>query len=741
MTAELTPPLNPVEPDLARLIYLRRHAELCKVVDELLAELGWQEVITLFCRVAQRKDMGHLQLTYHDVYYIPPGLLRDALLSILDMPVDIDGDLLRMFGRFKAHSLSELRGKVMRKAPKVLRTQIENGNTYFIRGEALRKTPLEQLIPLIDDQRREEVLALDTRPTHDDILRTYYGYALVTGQITPEEQGILDDLLNGQLKTRTKCPSFLPSTFHQCSEHLGRLLLNCMRLVVARPQTQARAAVELGNLADSRSLPVLHDQLKKSEDNPVIWRVMCALSAIGHSSSFDHLRPFVKHHELGSHVLTALAGVNHPDAVNVLLEYTNSKDHRRRNAARDSLWATHDIRAAEALINLMERGDCSGNLRLKDLARVGKAALPIVMENLSVIESVVKEHDWGHMQKLVRHIPELMEREEFFELVLRLIGDSRDGLTCRGILRDYPALLQRPAVKEAILRALKSSSRPVLVIADVYKMGLLKDQFEEEAKARVPDAAARIRGTAEPRVSFDMWDICKVPLLYDSEMIHDAIADAIKDGASTESILSAIKNHEGLSRNTGIQDAVVDYLRWGIDSTHSLQQVTKNATVMGEVRVQVAVAKVLMRHWADRENARRCRGVDWDSAEYDFVYVLYDLAAYPEMAQIEEFQQAVASLLKNAEYKSSVLQCIEPFPGILESQPLEEAIERVLGSLSSSYDFQKIRNHLSEKYHARIDQKIAELRESESLWYRRQSHTTSDYERDDDYYSDTYYDY
>jgi hypothetical protein len=128
------------------------------MVDETLADCGWQEVVTLFRRVAQQEDIGYPDLTYHYDYPIRPGLLRDALLAILDLPVGIDGDLLRMFGRFKARSLDEFQTKVMRKAPKVLHTQIENGNTYFIRAENLRKTPLEHLIPLIDDQRREDIL-------------------------------------------------------------------------------------------------------------------------------------------------------------------------------------------------------------------------------------------------------------------------------------------------------------------------------------------------------------------------------------------------------------------------------------------------------------------------------------------------------------------------------------------------------------------------------------------------------
>ncbi|MHA1137062.1 MAG: HEAT repeat domain-containing protein [Candidatus Thorarchaeota archaeon] len=323
--------------DIARAFDLRKYQKACALVEASLEDHSWSEVVSLLKRIPfrlierryyRKREIPPWMLLRYSVTAVDVGKMRDGLLSILGLErvIGIDVDLLKTFGRFRVRNLKELRRKVARKARRVLREQISRDNTFFLDTRQMR--PLRALVPRIKRSRGEEFMALGEKPSISRAVRTYYGFAHLTGSLTDEDRAELGKLCEKSPEFSGEKPSYKRHQFKNCSEELGELLVAYLKATNARPQTQVKGVRSLGVTADSRGLGALHAALRMASKyrgsvdlmNPVKYEIIWALGEIGHPSSVEHLRPFVGDFTFDQMVMHSLAHIDHPKALEILID-------------------------------------------------------------------------------------------------------------------------------------------------------------------------------------------------------------------------------------------------------------------------------------------------------------------------------------------------------------------------------------------------------------------------------------
>jgi hypothetical protein len=165
-------------------------------------------------------------------------------------------------------------------------------------------------------------------------------------------------------------------------------------------------------------------------------------------------------------------------------------------------------------------------------------------------------------------------------------------------------------------------------------------------------------------------------MLYESGLIHEALAQAIWLGHDARSIVHHIRNHSVLSHVPSIHKAVLDHLSSEEWDVWFLAEVVKSENIMESERARIAVSEALRRFWSVETNTRRKVGLldEWD---YLYSYFLSPLGHYPEMGRLVQFQEAVSALLKNAEHPEWVMQYLREFEGLLQSEPIKKQIDRL----------------------------------------------------------------
>ncbi|TET11357.1 MAG: hypothetical protein E3J86_03120, partial [Candidatus Thorarchaeota archaeon] len=699
---------------IARSLDLRRFQQTNNMIDGALEEYSWSEMAFLL--------QGVPVLKADEVYwsrwklYSRPGVLpvrvgkiRDGLLSLfgLDCVNGIDVDLLKEFRRFKAGDLEELRTKVSDKVMRLLNSQIGGGNTFFLDTNQMRGTPYESLVPIIEDHRAQEFIALEDRPTPRDVMRTYYGYTCLTNSLTNEDRVVLRQLRD-PIELTGKRPSYQRSMFPDCSKGLIHLLLNNLRLTFARPQTQVRGAEALGEIADSRALGPLHASLKKKTPNlfwyadplnRVKYAAIWALGEIGHPSSLVHLRPFVGDFTFDRNALWAISNISHPVALEVLLERafneppkritcgtfpgrnTSEKDLLSRSYAVDLLWRFQGVRTVKELIRLMQdqyRSVSGGALHA--LVRTGQVSHQAIRDNFDLVRETLGKTFWP--ERVVNDLfvagPCFVETDEGVELLLEHIDRSPDTLSA---FRLRPELLEGEQLRIGLLKALSKSTDPLDLIHAMRGVGLLGvREFEDAARGRLPDIAGHLR-KSYPQYLF-MEALSEMPLLYESEIIHDTLAEVIRTGRKLEYVMKFINGHSTLGHLPVIHDAVMDLLSSGDWDDKCFETILECESVMRNGRVRAVVAKALAKFWSVKENIRA--STTWTSrsrvCKEVWVEHLDTLKRYPDMGRITEFQEAVAGLLRLSFIRDCPLDLLglDVFDELLESDPVRRETEQIV---------------------------------------------------------------
>ena len=700
---------------IARSIDLRRFQQTNNMIDSALEEYSWSEMTSLL--------QGVPVLKADEVYwsrwklYSRPGALpvrvgkiRDGLLSLfgLDCVSGIDVNLLEEFGRFKAGDLVELRTKVSKKVMRQLTSQIGRGNTFFLDTGQMRGTPYESLVSKIEDQRAQEFMTLEDRPTHSNLAMTYYGYSYLTDSLTDEDKVALRQLCD-PIDPTGKRPSYQRSIFSNCSKGLTDLLLNNLRLAFAGPQTQVRGAEALGGTADSRALGPLHASLtKKTPDllwyadplNRVKYATIWALGEIGHPSSLEHLRPFVGDFTFDRNALYAISNICHPDALDVLLERafnepprrvtcgvfpgrnTSEKELLERYRAVDLLWRFRGERTVRELIRLMKDPRVSEEA-LQALVRTGQVGHQAVRDNYGLVKETLGKVSWSDdvVKDLFVAGPSFVETDEGVELLLEYIDSSPSTLSA---FRSRPGLLEGEQLRAGLLKSLSNSTDPFDLTHNMQMVGLLGiREFEDAARRGLPSIVGRVRKSYTWN-SF-MEKLCEVPLIYESEVIRNTLAEVIRTGKELQSLLEFINNHSALGHLPVVHEAAMDLLSSGDWDDKCLKAILECESVMRSVQVRTTAAKALAKYWSgthiEMSTTWMARGGDCVRIQVEH---LDPLKRYPDMGRTVEFQEAVASLLRHSFMRRDLVRAcpldllgLDVFDGLLESDPVRRETEQI----------------------------------------------------------------
>lgn len=401
--------------EIVQCFHHRKYSQASNLISERLETGNWTELALLLKKLPFRQlksHYGHHLWRYRkhsvEVKGVAPlssGKLRDGVLAILGLEgaTGMDVDLLKVFGRrFRVRDITELKRRAARKARRELREQISRGNTFFI--DTSNMHPLGALVPMVKRIRAEEFLAMGDRPHMNTAVRTYYGFAHLTGCLTVEDRNELSRLCGG-------LPNFtgerISSKYHQfknCSQGLEDLLTAYIKTTMAKPQTQVKGIREIGVAGDSRGLGALHTALKMESQykgsvdlmNSVRYETIKALGEIGHPSSVEHLQRFVGKFTFDQRVMSALACIKHPNALEILIHRAFNEPPDRIKRGKKGRTSEMDLctraeaihhmdrfqseRAVEALVDLLEDSDV-GDLALSVLRNMGDLGARVIDEN------------------------------------------------------------------------------------------------------------------------------------------------------------------------------------------------------------------------------------------------------------------------------------------------------------------------------------------------------------------------
>jgi hypothetical protein len=161
-----------------------------------------------------------------------------------------------------------------------------------------------------------------------------------------------------------------------------------------------------------------------------------------------------------------------------------------------------------------------------------------------------------------------------------------------------------------------------------------------------------------------------------------------------------------------IHEAVLDRFSSEELNVGFLEEVVKNENIMKSERARIVVSEALRRFWSVETNARRKVGF-FDEWNYLYSHFLRPLGQYPEMGRLVQFQEAVSSLLRNAEYPEYVMGYLRRFDGLLQSELVKKETDRLAAEKAAKKAAeQRRRRRLS--YHD-VEDEIRKARE-DAYW-------------------------
>jgi hypothetical protein len=692
-------------------MHLRQYPTLCSLMDEIVKEHGVKTVCAELRRIPIWKE-GLLQEQWsesyersgprRDILPIREGTFRDGMLRVLGLELvsGIDVDLMTLIKGINASDLQELRERTAPVALKALKKQIKTGTTFFIAPNELKDSAFARLAPLITERRAEEVLALES-DSFSKVASTYYGFSYLTGTLTSDDKRELTDQ-GLSLSCSGRRPSYHRRMFPKCSEPLTELLLNTLRARVARPQTQVKGVEALGILGDCRAANVLHSVLRASDDNSVRYSAFWALAAIGDPSSLEVVKRFIGDLTFDPYALNTISTIRHPSAIDLLLKramrepparrrssvwiHTSEHDVCTSSEAVRLLWRTRDSKAVEHLTQLL-KDRLHVETALESLLFLGEEGHIAIRANLpDVFDAVLNgvRYPAEGASSLLNYLPDLEASEEYIDLVARVIRKTTD-CTCHEVLNEHPAILHHPTIRTTLMGVLEKHGYVLATLCNLNKLGLLKEEeFEERALACIPSIYRRMIGTSMNKIDFrEMASICSTPILYESSLIHEGLAEVIRSGKRPEQVTenlgpSKSKGTYSQSLETGrstlrgsqiIQDAIADRLSSKDFPSDMLQFVIEDQDLIALEKMQDAVSLALNSIWSGYVP----RG-DWIPTPEHF---LTWLASSNGIADRPAFQSAVVTLLSYDEKPVSVLRHLMPFDGLCKDERIIESISKM----------------------------------------------------------------
>lgn len=263
--------------ELYEQIESRNYASACSSLELLVEAQGWK--------------VTHSQLMDLCAQSLP---LRertgDVLLHFFGLStlLGLDIDPVEAFASLSGNDVSSLQVCARETVFPLFKEQVAQGNTYFLDVEQLQDLPFLMVLPNILSRREQEVLSLSETPSHNEILRTYYGFIIMTASWNLE-QGTerfveLCRTLGKRIEVRSKRLTIMDYLWKGFSPRMQVLLKNTARLCLTKSSDVQEDAIRiLGETVDVRVIRVLEDAIEHIHETSVRRTLHKTLKAVGWS--------------------------------------------------------------------------------------------------------------------------------------------------------------------------------------------------------------------------------------------------------------------------------------------------------------------------------------------------------------------------------------------------------------------------------------------------------------------------
>ncbi|MBN2229666.1 MAG: HEAT repeat domain-containing protein [Candidatus Thorarchaeota archaeon] len=513
--------------ELEKIIQTRDYPLLEAKAEEYIKEGDWE----LF--------LGELKVI------TPIGKVRDAVMFLLGLESvgGTDCDIFDEFQNLQGSNLYEIRSEAISETITILKDQIRNRNTFFIDAEKMLITPFAILYEDVVNARLEELRELESRASRNELLRTYYGFMILTmsGVASNEElqqhnrwywrrrsylsqPSLQNDTieainqmmrdLNSEINLNARYETLGTSSFLQdkCSKSTSQLLADIIRMTLyMTPWDRGRAAENLGRTGDSRPLEFLHHRLELEKDMKTKISIVNGIGQIGSPSSFQLLKEYVslsgyRKNRLAIASCQAIGGIHTGESTSFLRDTLNNGSNDLKVRAIRGL-AERDIADVPELVKPLMKSSSKVILRevigiLIDSGEDGKNSL--LEYSLPILKKLINNRpSYGALCRLLS-LQAIQESESIQGLLastirtlneqrLRLYDRSKHSWWSVRYLRYYNDRLTQvirlvvsnysiplPSELDSVIRDIASSSNPDLVIPLAISVrGSVKEKYND----------------------------------------------------------------------------------------------------------------------------------------------------------------------------------------------------------------------------------------------------------------------
>jgi hypothetical protein len=325
---------------LGRLMELRKYHQLEEAVRKTLLEHEWGTIIE---ELKWKKNEPEIVEGWE--LNLRPGVLRDGMVKILGLEefAGLDVDFLEAFRDLNSDNLQDLRTQAREISTKLLKEQVQRGNTFFLDVEIMKESSLAYVVPDTLESRTREVRLLEQDPPLYEVYSTYYGFVILTsGGLRSDRGGVPPDTkdrlvtilgeLGGITNLTSKQLKYSPQAFRKCTPHQRVLLWNLLRLCIGGMKSQRTGIKKLGSLGDSRAVELMHQRLEGIEDTELRKDLLVGLGQIGTPESFEIVKEAYQNQGYGWRAripLMAISGIRHPQVNSTLRSMERNYRYRR----------------------------------------------------------------------------------------------------------------------------------------------------------------------------------------------------------------------------------------------------------------------------------------------------------------------------------------------------------------------------------------------------------------------------
>ncbi len=491
---------------LGKQIRTRDYPNLVQEIDNQIKKDGWKVLNEKLIELRKRTHPSHfVDWKFHsfhrdskdaipeEVLQKKPGLVanytwairsgtfRDALAIILDVSTGLDIQHLEITNSLQAESLDDLRNQTLEIVANAFDTQISKNNTFFIDTEEMLSSSYANKVPEIIESRIEEIQALPKKPKLRDVIKTYYGFEMLTiGSTHSTEIGATDTALEtvsefldglGISKPKGVRVPNDSNIFSHCEKSTAELLVRIIEMTTGGKDTQIRGGEMLGHSGDSRVTRYLIANLESEKEQYSVrdrYRskshlaklqktLLHALESIGDPIAFEPILEIFQTDKKPD-VIESLSGIRHPQVINKLLEIINEEDKRYATSAFGVLWRSRDDKVLELLRKkLREKPISVGREVIRSLVLFGENGHQILKEEVVFVVKALegKSSPWKIIDML-KCVKNIFNNTEIKESIAKHIENPRKFSGTRKAISRIEDLPNHPRMIMAYAKAIDS---------------------------------------------------------------------------------------------------------------------------------------------------------------------------------------------------------------------------------------------------------------------------------------------